>query len=82
MSAECDIAVIGGGIVGMATARALSADRRLKLTVLEAERDGTRVWQPTQPGVTLRDVPDAPRQADTPVRRLAQMRSRLRRVDR
>jgi L-2-hydroxyglutarate oxidase len=37
MSAEYDIAVIGGGIVGMATALALSADRRLKLTVLEAE---------------------------------------------
>jgi L-2-hydroxyglutarate oxidase len=37
MPAECDIVVIGGGIVGLATARALSADRRLTLTVLEAE---------------------------------------------
>jgi hypothetical protein len=47
----------------------------LSLEELEAERDGTRVWQPTQPGVTLRDVPNAPRPADTPVRRLSQMRT-------
>jgi L-2-hydroxyglutarate oxidase len=37
MSSECDIVVIGGGIVGMATAQALSTDRRLALTVIEAE---------------------------------------------
>jgi hypothetical protein len=47
----------------------------LSLGELEAERDGARVWQPTQPGVTLRDVPDAPKPADTPVRRLSQMRT-------
>jgi len=32
-----DVAIIGGGIVGMATARALSARSRLSLVVLEAE---------------------------------------------
>jgi L-2-hydroxyglutarate oxidase len=37
MSDSCDIAVIGGGIVGMATAMALAPGRRLALTVLEAE---------------------------------------------
>jgi L-2-hydroxyglutarate oxidase len=37
MSDSCDIAVIGGGIVGMATAVALASERRLALTVLEAE---------------------------------------------
>jgi hypothetical protein len=47
----------------------------LSLGELEAERDGTRFWQPTEPGITLRDVPDAPQPADTPVRRLAQMRT-------
>ncbi len=35
--ASFDIAMIGGGILGMATAMALSADRRLRLVVLEAE---------------------------------------------
>jgi hypothetical protein len=47
----------------------------LSLEALEAERDGKRVWQPTNPGVTLRDVPGAPRPADAPVRRLSQMRT-------
>ncbi len=37
MSNTCDIAIIGGGIVGLATAMALSSDRRLTLSVLEAE---------------------------------------------
>ncbi len=37
MANETDIAIIGGGIVGMATAMALSADPHLSLTVLEAE---------------------------------------------
>src|SRR5260370_5012248 len=32
-----DVVVIGGGIVGMATARELTARHRLSLTVLEAE---------------------------------------------
>ena len=33
------VAVIGGGIVGLATARALSADPRTTVTVLEKEAD-------------------------------------------
>lgn len=37
MNTPFDIAIIGGGAVGMATAMALSADRRLRLVVLEAE---------------------------------------------
>jgi hypothetical protein len=47
----------------------------VSLDELEAERDGMRFWQPTKPGITLRDVPDAPQPADTPVRRLSQMRT-------
>jgi L-2-hydroxyglutarate oxidase len=38
-STRYDIAVIGGGIVGMATAMALAARPRLSLVVLEAESD-------------------------------------------
>jgi L-2-hydroxyglutarate oxidase len=37
MAESFDVAVIGGGIVGMATAMALTADRRLRVVVLEAE---------------------------------------------
>jgi (S)-2-hydroxyglutarate dehydrogenase len=37
MSSTFDVAIIGGGIVGMATAMALTSDRRLRLIVLEAE---------------------------------------------
>jgi hypothetical protein len=47
----------------------------LALEGVEAERDGKIVWQPSQPGVTLRNVPDAPKPADTAVRRLSQMRA-------
>ena len=34
-----DVVVIGGGIVGLATARALAAGRGLDVLVLEAERE-------------------------------------------
>ncbi len=34
---QCDVAVVGGGIVGLATARALAVERRLRVVVLEAE---------------------------------------------
>lgn len=37
MAAQYDIAIIGGGIVGMATAMALAKDASVKLVVLEAE---------------------------------------------
>lgn len=37
MSSNYDIAIIGGGIVGLATALALTSRRSLKLIVLEAE---------------------------------------------
>lgn len=37
MTAQYDIAIIGGGIVGMATAMALVSDTSLKLVVLETE---------------------------------------------
>src|SRR5713101_3657115 len=36
-SPRYQVAIIGGGIVGMATARSLISDRRLALVVLEAE---------------------------------------------
>jgi hypothetical protein len=43
-----------------------------KVTV---DRDGKTVWQPDKPGLNLKDVPDAPEIADTPARRLQQMRA-------
>jgi len=36
-STSCDVAIVGGGIVGMATAMALTTNYRLSLIVLEAE---------------------------------------------
>jgi hypothetical protein len=47
----------------------------LALEMVEAERSGKTVWAPSKPGVTLRNVPDAPKPADTAVRRLSQMRA-------
>jgi hypothetical protein len=44
------------------------------LTNIVAERDKKVVWQPGEPGITLRDAPDTPEPADTPTRRLRQMR--------
>lgn len=40
-----------------------------------AERDGTAVWNPTEPGITFRTVPDAPKPAETSDARLRQMKS-------
>ncbi len=47
----------------------------LSLENLEAERNGTIVWAPSQAGISIRDVPAAPQPADSAVRRLSQMRS-------
>jgi L-2-hydroxyglutarate oxidase len=37
MTTSCDIAIVGGGIVGLATAMALTTDGQTSVTVLEAE---------------------------------------------
>lgn len=47
----------------------------LSLTGLAAEREGVLRWQPTKAGITLNDVPDAPRPAEIASRRLQQMRT-------
>jgi hypothetical protein len=47
----------------------------LSLVALESERDGVADWRPTQPGITLRDVPGATPPGDTAVKRLLQMRA-------
>ena len=47
----------------------------LSLSGVEAQRDGAVVWQPTKAGIGFRDVPEAPKPADTAVRRLQQMRT-------
>ncbi len=39
-----------------------------------ATRDGEAVWEPNRAGVEVKPVPDAPEPAETPVRRLVQMR--------
>lgn len=47
----------------------------LSLTDVVAERDKAVAWKCDRPGITLRDVPDAPPTADTAPRRLQQMRA-------
>jgi hypothetical protein len=42
---------------------------------LTAERGGKAIWSPSEPGVTFREVSDAPRPAETAVERLRQMRA-------
>src|SRR5438067_1280114 len=39
MNTQYDVAIVGGGIVGLATARALQNGPPLKLIILEAEKD-------------------------------------------
>ncbi|HUY90895.1 MAG TPA: hypothetical protein VMV10_19320 [Pirellulales bacterium] len=46
----------------------------LSLVNLVGRREGAAAWKCDQPGVELREVPDGPAPADTPVRRLRQMR--------
>jgi hypothetical protein len=40
-----------------------------------AERDGKVVWNPTEPGIKLRELPDAPQPAETAAQRLRQMKA-------
>jgi hypothetical protein len=40
-----------------------------------AERDGRVIWNPTEPGLTFRELPDAPKPGETAVERLRQMKS-------
>jgi hypothetical protein len=47
----------------------------LSLKNIVAERDKTVVWKCDKPGITLRDVPDAPAVAQTAPKRLQQMRA-------
>lgn len=42
---------------------------------LTAERGGKVIWNPSEPGVTFREVLDAPKPAETAVERLRQMRA-------
>jgi hypothetical protein len=46
----------------------------LSLTGISAERDGALLWQPHKAGITLNAVPDAAKPAESPTRRLQQMR--------
>jgi hypothetical protein len=46
----------------------------LSLRAVSARREGVQVWQTAAPGIELKLVPDAPMPADSPVRRLSQMR--------
>lgn len=46
----------------------------LSAAPLVATKDGNAVWTTSAPGVTFRPVPKAPAPADTPARRLSQMR--------
>jgi hypothetical protein len=42
---------------------------------MTVERDGKIMWQPNQPGLSFKDVPDSPESAGTPARRLQQIRA-------
>jgi hypothetical protein len=42
---------------------------------LTAERGGKAIWNPSEPGVAFREVPDAPKPAETAAERLRQMRA-------
>jgi hypothetical protein len=46
----------------------------LSLTEIAAERDGVLLWQPQKAGITLNTVPDAAKPAESPTKRLQQMR--------
>lgn len=46
---------------------------------LTAERDGEIIWHPNEAGIAFRSFPSAPSPADTPARRLSQMRELSRR---
>jgi hypothetical protein len=50
----------------------------LATTPLIAKYDGEDAWTPDQPGVEFKLVPDAPVPAETPARRLTQMRNMAR----
>jgi hypothetical protein len=41
---------------------------------LIAERNGQTVWNPNEPGITFRELPDAPKPAESPADRLRQMK--------
>src|SRR5262245_32001652 len=47
----------------------------LSESTLTAERDGKVIWNPSEPGVAFREVPDAPKPAETAAQRLRQMRA-------
>lgn len=42
---------------------------------LEADRSGTPIWRPTQPGILLKTVPEAEAPAESPIGRLAPMKA-------
>jgi len=54
----CDVTIIGGGVVGMATAMALTCGRHLRVTVIEAEEGLAR--QPGLPMPPTQNPPAAP----------------------
>jgi hypothetical protein len=47
----------------------------LSESAMVAERDGKTIWSPELPGVTFREVPDAPKPAETAAERLRQMKA-------
>ncbi|OWK43826.1 hypothetical protein [Fimbriiglobus ruber] len=47
----------------------------LSESAMVADRTGTTVWSPELPGVKFRDLPDAPRPAETAAERLRQMKT-------
>jgi hypothetical protein len=47
----------------------------LSESAIVAERDGKTIWSPEVPGVAFREVPDAPKPAETAAERLRQMKT-------
>jgi hypothetical protein len=46
----------------------------LSESALVAESNGKTLWNPTEPGLTFRELPDAPKPGETPAERLRQMK--------
>jgi hypothetical protein len=47
----------------------------LSESAFTAERNGTMIWNPSEPGITYRELPDAPTPAESATERLRQMKS-------
>jgi hypothetical protein len=53
----------------------------LSESAFTAQRDGRMVWEPSEPGITYRELPEAPKAGESPNERLRQMKALVPRFD-